>query len=64
MTLGWASAWTWALDLTLVIAALAVILSLTAVLRLLPLLRHRDDAHAMAGPPSRDRLPARQAPLS
>ncbi|MCH8559270.1 serine hydrolase domain-containing protein [Nesterenkonia sp. DZ6] len=64
MTLGWASAWTWAPDLALVVAALAVILFLTAVLRLLPLLRRRDDAHAAAGPASRDRLPARQGPRS
>ena len=46
MTYGWAGVWTWAPDLALVVAALAVILTLTAVLRLVPLIRTRDDARA------------------
>lgn len=63
MTFGWASAWTWAPDLTLVVAALAVILALTAVLRLVRLVRTRGGSHAVQ-PPSRDRLPARQGALT
>lgn len=41
MTYGWAGVWTWAPDLALVVAALAVSLALTAVLRLVPLIRAR-----------------------
>lgn len=64
MTYGWAGAWTWAPDLALVVAALAAILALTAVLRLVPLIRARGGSHATVQPSSRDRLPARQGALT
>jgi CubicO group peptidase (beta-lactamase class C family) len=59
---GWSGMWTWAPDLALLVAALAVVLILTAVLRLLHLVRGRADAPAAVEVPSRP--PARQGAVT
>ncbi len=51
---GWPGVWTWAPDLALVIAALALLLALTAALRLSALLRSRLTGRPPDGPAARD----------
>lgn len=57
---GWAGVWTWAPDLATVIAALVVVLVLTAVLRLITLVRTRDGTPPTEEHASRGRRPADQ----